>query len=111
MFSVNQIVKGKVTRIVNFGAFVELIPGVEGLVHISQMADFHVKHPSEILQEGEEIEAKILDINLDSKRISLSIKEARPAPRDFSIHLTSKENGVEGNVTLGDVLEIFNKDK
>ncbi len=111
-FSVNEIVTGKVTRIVNFGAFVELIPGVEGLVHISQMADFHVKHPSEILQEGEEIEAKILDINLDSKRISLSIKEARPAPRDFSIHSSQKENGVDGNVTLGDVFgDLFNKDK
>ncbi len=111
-FAVNEIVKGKVTRIVTFGAFVELIPGVEGLVHISQMADFHVKHPSEILQEGEEIEAKILDINLESKRISLSIKEARPAPRDFSIHSPQKENATDGNVTLGDVFgDLFNKDK
>ncbi|HHU76901.1 MAG TPA: bifunctional 4-hydroxy-3-methylbut-2-enyl diphosphate reductase/30S ribosomal protein S1 [Firmicutes bacterium] len=111
-FSVNEIVKGKVTRIVTFGAFVELTPGVEGLVHISQMADFHVKHPSEILQEGEEIEAKILDINLESKRISLSIKEARPAPRDFSSHSSQKDNGADGSVTLGDVFgDLFNKEK
>ncbi|NLX91003.1 MAG: bifunctional 4-hydroxy-3-methylbut-2-enyl diphosphate reductase/30S ribosomal protein S1 [Firmicutes bacterium] len=111
-FAVNDIVKGKVTRIVSFGAFVELTPGVEGLVHISQMADFHVKHPSEILQEGEEIEAKILDINLENKRISLSIKEARPAPRDFSAHTPQKENGADGSVTLGDVFgDLFNKDK
>ncbi len=111
-FAVNEIVTGKVTRIVTFGAFVELTPGVEGLVHISQMADFHVKHPSEILQEGEEIEAKILDINLESKRISLSIKEARPAPRDFSSHASQKDNGTEGNVTLGDVFgDLFNKEK
>ncbi len=101
-FNVGDIVSGRVTRIVNFGAFVELIPGVEGLVHISQMADFHVKHPSEIIQEGEEIEAKILDINSEGKRISLSIKEARPAPRDFSVHSQQKEGNNQG-VTLGDV--------
>ncbi len=111
-FSDGDIVKGKVTRIVNFGAFVELMPGVEGLVHISQMADFHVKHPSEIMQEGDEVESKILDINPTGKRISLSIKEARPAPRDFSAHAnqTSSENDNQG-VTLGDVFgDLFNND-
>ena len=109
-FAVNQIVKGKVTRIVSFGAFIELTPGVEGLVHISQLADFHVKHPSEVLQEGDEVEAKILEINMENKRISLSIKEARPAPRDYSNQAVSKDNGSDGNVTLGDVFgSLFNK--
>lgn len=107
-FSAGDIIKGKVTRIVNFGAFIELIPGVEGLVHISQMADFHVKHPSEIIQEGEEIEAKILDINIENKRISLSIKKARPAPRDYSAHSMQGESENQ-NVTLGDVFgDLFN---
>ena len=101
-FQVGTVVDGKVTRIVNFGAFVQIMPGVEGLVHISQMADFHVKHPSEVLQEGEEVEAKILDINTEGKRISLSIKEARPAPRDFSASAKQKEQENQ-NVTLGDV--------
>lgn len=106
-FKVDDIIKGNVTRIVNFGAFVELIPGVEGLVHISQMADFHVKHPSEILQEGEEVQVKILDINIEGKRISLSIKEARPAPRDFS--MTPQKEQENQNVTLGDVFgDLFN---
>jgi ribosomal protein S1/(E)-4-hydroxy-3-methyl-but-2-enyl pyrophosphate reductase len=90
-FQADDIVKGRVTRVVNFGAFVELLPGVEGLVHISQMADFHVKHPSEIVQEGEEIEVKIIEANVEAKRISLSIKDARPAPRDFSVQSTQKE--------------------
>lgn len=107
-FSAGDIIKGKVTRIVNFGAFIELIPGVEGLVHISQMADFHVKHPSEIIQEGEEIEAKILDISIENKRISLSIKKARPAPRDYSSHSPQGESENQ-NVTLGDVFgDLFN---
>jgi small subunit ribosomal protein S1 len=110
-FSPGDIIKGKVTRIVNFGAFVELIPGVEGLVHISQMADFHVKHPSEIIQEGEEIEAKILDMNIENKRISLSIKKARPAPRDYSSHSSQGESENQ-NVTLGDVFgDLFNNDQ
>jgi 4-hydroxy-3-methylbut-2-enyl diphosphate reductase len=110
-YKVGDIIKGKVTRIVNFGAFVELIPGVEGLVHISQMADFHVKHPSEIIQEGEEVEAKILDINLENKRISLSIKKARPAPRDLTAQSLAKESGENQNVTLGDVFgDLFNNE-
>ncbi len=109
-YNVGDIINGKVTRIVNFGAFVELLPGVEGLVHISQMADFHVKHPSEIIKEGEEIETKILDINVENKRISLSIKKARPAPRDLTAHSLSKE-GENQNVTLGDVFgDLFNNE-
>ncbi len=106
-FQAEDIVKGRVTRVVNFGAFVELLPGVEGLVHISQMADFHVKHPSEILQEGEEVEVKVIDANVEAKRISLSIKDARPAPRDFSVQSAQKEENQ--GVTLGDVFgDLFN---
>jgi 4-hydroxy-3-methylbut-2-enyl diphosphate reductase len=109
-YKVGEIISGKVTRIVNFGAFIEIMPGVEGLVHISQMADFHVKHPSEIIQEGEEVEAKILDINVENKRISLSLKKARPAPRDLTEHSSSKE-GENQNVTLGDVFGgLFNSE-
>ncbi len=110
-FKEGDIVKGKVTRIVNFGAFVELTPGVEGLVHISQMADFHVKHPSEIIQEGEVVDTKILEINPDGKRISLSVKEARPAPRDFSVHSNHSSETENQGVTLGDVFgDLFNND-
>ncbi|MDO9535938.1 MAG: bifunctional 4-hydroxy-3-methylbut-2-enyl diphosphate reductase/30S ribosomal protein S1 [Bacillota bacterium] len=109
-FQVGENIKGKVTRIVNFGAFVEIMPGVEGLVHISQMADFHVKHPSEIIKEGEEVEAKILDINIDNKRISLSIKKARPAPKDYSAHNVQAE-AENQNVTLGDIFGGLFKDK
>jgi len=110
-FQVGENIKGNVTRIVNFGAFVEIIPGVEGLVHISQMADLHVKHPSEIIKEGEEVEAKVLDINIENKRISLSIKKARPAPKDYSVHNVQAE-AENQNVTLGDIFgDLFNKDK
>lgn len=97
-----QIMTGKVTRLVNFGAFIELKPGVEGLAHISQLADFHVKHPSEVLSEGEEVEVKVLEVKSKSKRISLSIKEAGGVSM-VSGSASSSSDGDNGNVTLGDL--------
>lgn len=79
-FNVNDIVTGQVKRIVSFGAFVEIAPGVEGLVHISQISHNHIATPYEVLEEGQEIQAKILDMNIADKRISLSIKETEDAP-------------------------------
>ncbi len=96
-----QLVTGKVTRLVNFGAFIEIKPGVEGLAHISQLADYHVKHPSELLKEGEEVEVKILEIKPKTKRISLSLKEASGVMGEYGNSAAgSAENG---NVTLGDL--------
>jgi small subunit ribosomal protein S1 len=68
-------VGGKVTKLVPFGAFVELASGVEGLVHISELAWEHIEFPEEVVSVGEEVEAKIIDIDLDRRRISLSIKQ------------------------------------
>lgn len=79
-FKVGDIVTGTVKRLVTFGAFVEIAPGVEGLVHISQISHRHIGTPHEVLEEGQEVSAKILDINLAEKRVSLSIKETEEAP-------------------------------
>lgn len=79
-FSTGDIVTGEVKRLVSFGAFVELTPGVEGLVHISQISHKHIGTPQEVLKEGQEVQVKILDINTDEKRVSLSIKETEEAP-------------------------------
>jgi small subunit ribosomal protein S1 len=79
-FRVNEIVTGTVKRLVSFGAFVEIAPGVEGLVHISQIAHRHIGTPHEVLKEGQEVKVKILDINAAEKRVSLSIKETEEAP-------------------------------
>ncbi|PSL50478.1 SSU ribosomal protein S1P [Salsuginibacillus halophilus] len=70
-----DIIDGKVKRLVSFGAFVELAPGVEGLVHISQIANRHIGTPDEVLEEGQAVSAKVLDINPSEQRISLSIRE------------------------------------
>ncbi|WP_214801827.1 MULTISPECIES: 30S ribosomal protein S1 [unclassified Exiguobacterium] len=69
-----DIVKGRVRRLVQFGAFVELAPQVEGLLHISQIANRHISSPSEVLEEGQEIEAKVLEVHLDEHKISLSTR-------------------------------------
>lgn len=96
-----QIINGKVTRLVNFGAFVEIKTGVEGLAHISQLADYHVNHPSEVLNEGEEVEVKILEVKPRAKRISLSIKDAKGTT--VTSDISQSEDTEEGNVTLGDL--------
>jgi len=69
-------VTGRVTRLVDFGVFVELVPGVEGLIHISELASRRIIHPREILNEGEEIPVRILDVDLDRHRISLSRRQS-----------------------------------
>ncbi len=71
--------EGKVTKVVAFGAFVEVVPGVEGLVHISELADHHVENPAEVVQPGEQTWVRILEIDESRRRISLSIKRAQPS--------------------------------
>jgi small subunit ribosomal protein S1 len=83
--SAGSVVTGVVRRIVDFGAFVELKPGLEGLVHISQISHQHVAHASDVLEEGQEVKVKILAIDAERQRISLSIKDAaedRPVRRE-----------------------------
>jgi small subunit ribosomal protein S1 len=83
-WKVGTSVKGKIARLTEFGAFVELEPGVDGLVHISQISAERIEHPSEALSVGQEIEARVLDVDTGTHRISLSLRpegEDRPAPR------------------------------
>jgi small subunit ribosomal protein S1 len=71
--------EGKVTKVVAFGAFVEIVPGVEGLVHISELADHHVESPGEVVQPGQEVWVRVLEIDESRRRISLSVKRAQPS--------------------------------
>lgn len=79
-FHTGDIVSGEVRRLVAFGAFVEIAPGVEGLVHISQISHKHIGTPHEVLKEGQTVQVKVLDVNPAEKRVSLSIKETEDAP-------------------------------
>jgi small subunit ribosomal protein S1 len=95
-FEIGQIVTGTVKRLVTFGAFVEIAPGVEGLVHISQISHSHIGTPHEVLKEGQEVQVKILDINLAEKRVSLSIKETEEAPAQPSKPQRERSGGGGG---------------
>jgi small subunit ribosomal protein S1 len=70
-----DVLEGSVTKVVAFGAFVEILPGVEGLVHISELADHHVESPSEVVEPGTKLNVKILEIDEERRRLSLSIKQ------------------------------------
>jgi ribosomal protein S1 len=77
---VGSIVKGTVTRIAEFGAFVRLATGVEGLVHLSELAHYRVQRVNSVVSEGQEVEVKILSIEEEKQRISLSLKAAQAPP-------------------------------
>ncbi len=73
-YNEGDTVEGKVTKVVTFGAFVEIMPGVEGLVHISELAQHHVENPREIVSQGDLVEAKIIEVDAERRRLSLSLK-------------------------------------
>ena len=75
-YPVGSIVDGKVTKIVPFGAFVELGNSIEGLVHISEMANKHIDTPAQVVKVGQEVKVKVMDVNSERRRISLSMKAA-----------------------------------
>ncbi len=75
-YPVGAIIEGKVTKLVPFGAFVELGDGIEGLVHISEMAPRHVETPSQVCSTGDTVQVKVMDVDMDRRRISLSMKSA-----------------------------------
>ena len=77
-----QLVKGKVTKITNFGVFVELEDGLEGLLHISELADHKVENPEEVVKVGDEIEVKVLRVDVEERKIGLSRKRVDWAEED-----------------------------
>src|SRR5690606_18294966 len=101
---------GKVKRLVSYGAFVEVLPGVEGLVHISQIAHKHIATPNEVISEGEEVQVKVLDVNKEDKRLSLSIKELqeKEGEQNFSDYdMPEESSGFSISDVIGDKLKGF----
>lgn len=95
-----DVLEGSVTKVVAFGAFVEILPGVEGLVHISELADHHVENPSEVVEPGSTLNVKILEIDEERRRLSLSIKrvEGQNMPMgDLGEQLAAAEGSAEGS--------------
>jgi len=81
----DDVVEGRVAKVVTFGAFVEILPGVEGLVHISELAAHHVENPREVVSQGDAVNVRILEIDGERRRLSLSLKRVEegdePVPR------------------------------
>ncbi|HEX7625937.1 MAG TPA: S1 RNA-binding domain-containing protein, partial [Gaiellaceae bacterium] len=75
----NDVVEGRVTKVVTFGAFVEILPGVEGLVHISELAQHHVENPREVVSQGQPVNVKIIEVDGERRRLSLSLKRVEDA--------------------------------
>ena len=73
---------GKVVSITKFGAFVNILPGIDGLVHISEISNERVDDPNKVLKVGQEVKVKLKDVDLEAKRVSLSIKRTLEAPKE-----------------------------
>ena len=103
-FKVNDIVEGKVVKLLDFGAFVEILGGVEGLVHITEITDENIAKPSEVLKKGDKVKVKILEINENDKRIALSIKDA---DNKVAEEIEKYNDEDEGNFAFADLLKNF----
>ncbi|WP_416826753.1 30S ribosomal protein S1 [Ectobacillus polymachus] len=100
-----DIVEGTVKRLVTFGAFVEVLPSVEGLVHVSQISSRHIKNPSEVLAVGQTVTVKVLEVNAQEKRISLSIKDAMEDNNDYEEDFSKYQSTPESaSFQLGDII-------
>jgi ribosomal protein S1 len=73
-YQVGDVANVRIVKLMTFGAFAEVVPGVDGLIHISQIADHRIDKPEDVLSEGQEVDAKIIAIDEDKKKISLSIR-------------------------------------
>lgn len=107
-YNVGDIVEGKVVKLMDYGAFVELEAGLDGLVHISEISKKFIKKPSEELQIGQIIKAKILDINTEDRRISLSIAATEESEEEAE---NVEYINDDSNVTIGDVINTSNDEE
>lgn len=102
-YKVNDVVEGKVVRLADFGAFVEIEPGFDGLVHISQITEEHIAKPAQILNIGDKVKVKILEINGEGKKMALSIKEADTSAQEELAKYNNDND--EGNFLFADLLK------
>ncbi|WP_342512226.1 30S ribosomal protein S1 [Sporosarcina sp. FSL K6-1522] len=111
---VGSTLEGTVRRLVSYGAFVEVFPGVEGLVHISRISHQHIGTPHEVLKEGQQVNVKVLDVNPDEKRLSLSIKDLVEKEDDSNTsygdyEMPEEASGFSLSDVIGDQLKKFSE--
>ena len=104
-YAVGNVVTGKVARMTDFGAFVELEPGIDALLHVSQIAKEHIEKPSDVLKVGQEVTAKVVDFNEEGKKISLSIKAlSAPEPKEAPAEETAEDDSDVVSVDIDAVI-------
>lgn len=109
-YKVGDVVTGEVTRTVDFGAFVKLEDGVEGLVHISQLSHKHVAKTEDVVSAGDKVQVKVISVDPDARRIGLSIKELepkpepKPQPRVQAQPVVEETTSDELTTTIGDIV-------
>ena len=109
-YAVGNVVTGKVARMTDFGAFVELEPGVDALLHVSQIAKEHIEKPSDVLSVGDEVTAKVVDFNEADHKISLSVK-ALTAPEPVEAEEKSDADVVSVDIDAVIAAEAENSEK
>ncbi len=106
-FNVDDVAKVKVVKLMPFGAFAEVVPGVDGLIHISQISNTHIARPGDVLKEGDEVDAKITNIDFENKKISLSMRALIPG-EDVSVNAEAASDAADEVVaTSGEVNDIL----
>ncbi|KGM98113.1 30S ribosomal protein S1 [Clostridium novyi A str. 4552] len=103
-FKVNDVVEGKVVKLLDFGAFIEIQDGIEGLVHITEITDENIAKPSDVLKKDDKVKVKILEINEKDKRIALSIKDGE---NKVAEEIEKYNDEDEGNYAFADLLKNF----
>lgn len=97
-----EVIEGKVTRLAGFGAFIEVLPGIEGLVHMSEITDENITKPGDVLKVGQRVKVKVLNIDKEAKKLSLSIKDADEKSKEYLQY-----NDDEEGISLGELFKDF----
>ncbi len=100
-YPIGSRVKGKVTKVADFGAFVEIEPGIEGLVHVSELRDERVENPRDVVKEGDELDVKVIDMDPHERKVALSVKAALHEGEDYREYMRNQQR--EGRASFGDV--------
>jgi small subunit ribosomal protein S1 len=100
-YPIGSRVKGKVTKVADFGAFVEIEPGIEGLVHVSELRDERVENPRDVVKEGDELDVKVIDMDAHERKVALSVKAALHEGDDYREYMRQQQTS--GRASFGDV--------
>jgi len=100
-YPIGSRVKGKVTKVADFGAFVEIEPGIEGLVHVSELRDERVENPRDVVKEGDELDVKVIDMDPHERKVALSVKAALHEGDDYREYMRAQQSA--GKASFGDV--------